>query len=195
LGSNCFSEFSGRGIPVDRVDADRGREVEGFQTLIISQALHDAVGIGDAQLGAVHIGIQDLGPEPAIGLKLPEVLEEAAQGGVGRGASAIDGGLSGRRVAVLGFGGGTALKAPCRAHNLYRQHFFDWSARAEFFPESLGEFGVFRSLFRLYAILDGEEAELEVIVGRSRFPVRGDGSRGGGGVQAIGLDLSGGCQG
>jgi hypothetical protein len=195
LGSNCFSEFSGRGVPVDRVNADWGCEVKGFQAFIISQALHDAVGVGDAQLGAVHIGIQNLGPEPAIGLKLPEVMEEAAQGGVGRGASPVDGGLSGWRVAVQGFGAGTALEAPYRAYDLDRQHFFDRSARAEFFPESLGEFGVFWSLFRLYAILDREEAELEVIARRSRFPVRGAGSRGGGGIEAIGLDLSGGCQG
>jgi hypothetical protein len=78
LGSNCFSEFSGRGVPIDGVNADRGREVQRFQALIISQALHNAVRIGDAQLRAIGIGIQDLGTEPAVGLELTEILDEAA---------------------------------------------------------------------------------------------------------------------
>ena len=53
------------------------------------------MGVGDADLGLVETFAQDLGAEPAIGLELAQVVEEAAQGGVGRGAGAIHGGLGG----------------------------------------------------------------------------------------------------
>jgi hypothetical protein len=95
----------------------------------------------------------------------------------------------------LGFGGGTAPEAPRCALDLHSQHFFDRASRAEFFPEGLREFGMFVSFFGLHTILHGEEAEFEVIARRSGFTLQGRGSGGISGIEAIGLNLSGGWQG
>jgi hypothetical protein len=47
------------------------------------------VGVGDAEVGLVETFAQDLGTEPAIGLELAQVVEEAAQGRMSRGARTI----------------------------------------------------------------------------------------------------------
>jgi len=73
----------------------------------------------------VEIVAQDLGAEPAIGLEGPQVVEEAAQGGVSGGAGAINGGLSGGRGAIFGFGDGTAVEAPGGADGLDGEQFLD----------------------------------------------------------------------
>jgi hypothetical protein len=123
------------------------------------------VGVGDAEVGLVETFAQYLGAEPAIGLELAQVVEEAAQGGVGRGAGAIHGGLSGECGAIFGFGQGAAVEAPGGAHDLDGHHFLDGADGVEVFPKGFGELGVFGGLFGPDAVLGREEAELEVIAG------------------------------
>jgi hypothetical protein len=128
-------------------------------------------------------------------LELAQIVDKAAQGGMGRCASAIDGGLRSGRVAILGFGGSATVEAPSHARYLHSQHFFDRASGAEFFPESFGEPGMFVSFFRLDTILSGEEAELEVIARRSSLTFGGDGTGGGECIAAVSLHLGNGYQG
>ena len=78
---------------------------------------------------------KNFGPEPAIGLKLAQIVEQTAQGVVGRRAGAIDVGLGGEIGAVFSFGYHAAVKAPGDAHDFDGQHFFDSADRVEVFPK------------------------------------------------------------
>ena len=145
--------------------------------------------VGDAEVGLVETFAQDLGAEPAIGLELAQVVEEATHGGVSRGAGAIDGGLGGGGIAVFGFGYSAAVEAPGGAHDLDGKQFLDGADGVEVFPKGFGKPGIFLGLFGPDAVLGGEEAELEVIARGTGLTFGGDRTGRSGGIEAIGFDL------
>ena len=66
---------------------------------------------------------EDFSAEPAIGLELAQVVEQTAQGVMGRGAGSIHGSLSGNRIAIFRLYNYTAMKSPGGADDFDGQHF------------------------------------------------------------------------
>jgi len=129
------------------------------------------VGVGNADVFFVETVAEDFGAEPAIGLELAQIVEQATQGVMGRSAGAIDGGLGSRVGAVFGFGKGAAVEAPGGADDFDSEHFLNRADGVEILPKGFGEFGVLGGFFGPDTVLGGEEAELEVVAGGAALPV------------------------
>ena len=147
--------------------------------------------VGNADVLCIETVAQDFGAEPAIGLELAQAVEKPAQGGVSRGAGAIDGGLGGGVGVVLGFGNGAAAEAPGGAHDLDGQQLLDGADGVEVFPKGFGDLGIFGGFVGPDAVLGGEEAELEVIAGGAGLTFGARGAARQCGVEAIGFELRG----
>ena len=82
-------------------------------------------------------GDADVSAKPAIGLELAEVVEQVAEGVVGRSAGAIPRGLGGGGSAILGFGEGATVEPPGGADDFDGLNLLDGAARVQVLPKGL----------------------------------------------------------